>query len=599
MGACGLITADKGVERVDSMDEPRVDQKFQGTIDGGWSRLVALFRKFCEDLVRPDRFVSAPDDLENSPADGREVKTSLRAYLGGITNCIDDARSVVVSRCMRVHVRQLGFAGFGHALRYHVPPMTTTNRVPVTVLTGFLGSGKTTLLNRILSENHGKRIAVIENEFGEVGVDHQLVIGAEEEIFETNNGCICCTVRGDLLRILGQLLKRRDKFDYIIVETTGMADPGPVAQTFFLDDDFKQQFLLDAIVTVIDARHIEKHLDEMKEPGEQAAFADVILLNKIDLVTDAELERIERRIRAMNGTAKIFRTRNADVPIDRVLDVGAFDLQRALSVDGSFLEPEYPFEWGGVYELPAGRVTLRTGNEAHAHHDHDHDHAHDHHHADDHDHAHGHDHAHAHDHSGGLGLVILPVPSASASALEASIEPAVRAFAEEPTTVACGGRIVPGHAQYAIDVDHDGSHFEIEIEKAGAYAVFCEHAPAEFNLRIDVVRAVAQRAFASHHHDEDITSIGISDSRALDSKKVNDWLSYLLQSRGADIFRMKGVLSLKGEDRRYVFHGVHMMFDGQLERPWPSGSTRQNTLVFIGRKLDRQELEAGFHSCIA
>ena len=169
--------------------------------------------------------------------------------------------------------------------------MATTDRVPVTVLTGFLGSGKTTLLNRILSENHGKRIAVIENEFGEVGVDHQLVIGAEEEIFETNNGCICCTVRGDLLRILGQLLKRRDKFDYIIVETTGMADPGPVAQTFFLDDEFKDRFSLDAIITLVDARHIEKHLDEMQEPGEQVAFADVILLNKTDLVGAAELAR--------------------------------------------------------------------------------------------------------------------------------------------------------------------------------------------------------------------------------------------------------------------------------------------------------------------
>ncbi|MFM7396405.1 MAG: CobW family GTP-binding protein [Gammaproteobacteria bacterium] len=463
--------------------------------------------------------------------------------------------------------------------------MATTDRVPVTVLTGFLGSGKTTLLNRILSENHGKRIAVIENEFGEVGVDHQLVIGAEEEIFETNNGCICCTVRGDLLRILGQLLKRRDKFDYIIVETTGMADPGPVAQTFFLDDDFKQQFLLDAIVTVIDACHIEKHLDEMKEPGEQVAFADVILLNKTDLVTEAALERIERRIRAMNGTAKIFRTQNANVPIDRVLDVGAFDLQRALTVDGSFLEPEYPFEWGGVYELPAGRFTLRTGTEAHAHHEHEHEH----------EHEHGHDHAHA----GGLGLVILPASGANAEALDAAIEPAVRAFAEQSTTVACGGRLAPGHALYAIDVDHDGSHFDIEIAKAGAYAIFCEHAPAEFNLRIDGVRASAQRAFASHHHDEEISSIGISDPRPLDAKKVNDWLSYLLQSRGADIFRMKGVLSLKGEDRRYVFHGVHMMFDGQLERPWPAGASRQNTLVFIGRKLDRQELEAGFHSCLA
>lgn len=484
--------------------------------------------------------------------------------------------------------------------------MATTDRVPVTVLTGFLGSGKTTLLNRILSENHGKRIAVIENEFGEVGVDHQLVIGAEEEIFETNNGCICCTVRGDLLRILGQLLKRRDKFDYIIVETTGMADPGPVAQTFFLDDDFKQQFLLDAIVTVIDARHIEKHLEEMKEPGEQVAFADVILLNKTDLVTEAELERIERRIRSMNGTARIFRTRNADVPVDRVLDVGAFDLQRALAVDGSFLEPEYPFEWGGVYQLPAGHVTLRTGSEHHAHHDHGRDHDHDHHH--EHDHAHEHHHAahdhhdhdhHDHAHEGGLGLVVLPAADGSAAALNAIIETAVRAFAEEAISTPCGGHLTPGVKHYAIDVGHDGSHFELEIDKAGAYAIFCEHAPAEFNLRIDGAKAAAQRKFASHHHDGEISSIGISDPRPLDPKKLNDWLSYLLQSRGADIFRMKGVISIKGEDRRYVFHGVHMMFDGQLERPWPAGAARQNTLVFIGRKLDRQELEAGFHSCIA
>ncbi len=481
--------------------------------------------------------------------------------------------------------------------------MATTDRVPVTVLTGFLGSGKTTLLNRILSENHGKRIAVIENEFGEVGVDHQLVIGADEELFETNNGCICCTVRGDLIRILGQLLKRRDRFDYIMIETTGMADPGPVAQTFFLDDDLKGQFLLDAIVTVVDARHFEKHLDEMKEPGEQVAFADVILLNKTDLVTPAELERIERRIRAINATAKIHRTQNSNIPIDKVLNVGAFDLQRALAVDDQFLQPQYPFEWAGIYELPAGSHALRTGAEDHAHDHHAHEHHHEHDHAghDHHEHAaHDHDeHDHSgHDHGDGLGLVVMAVKSADAATLDGQIESAVRVFAEERQPVSCGGALMPGFTLHGIDVSHDGAAAVLQIERPGAYAVFCEHAPVEFNLRLQGFKPTAQRAFASHHHDEEISSVGISESAELDPKKVNDWLSYLLQSNGQNIFRMKGVLNFKGEPRRYVFHGVHMMFDGQLERPWGS-ATRHSSLVFIGRDLDRRELEAGFFACLA
>ncbi|MDR7222146.1 GTP-binding protein [Aminobacter aminovorans] len=248
----------------------------------------------------------------------------------------------------------------------------TQTQIPVTVLTGYLGSGKTTLLNRILSENHGKRYAVIVNEFGEIGIDNDLIVESDEEIYEMNNGCVCCTVRGDLIRVVEGLMRRPGRFDAIVVETTGLADPVPVAQTFFMDDDVRSKTKLDAVVALVDAKHLPLRLKDSREAEDQIAFADVVVLNKTDLVTADELRDVEAAIRAINPSAKIHRTTRAGVALDQVLDRGAFDLKRVLADDPHFLD-------------------------AHDH-DHDHDHEcgpncdHDHHH-----HHHDHDHEH-HDH---------------------------------------------------------------------------------------------------------------------------------------------------------------------------------------------------------
>jgi len=250
-------------------------------------------------------------------------------------------------------------------------PELTSQKIPVTVLTGYLGAGKTTLLNRILSENHGKKYAVIVNEFGEIGIDNDLIIGADEEVFEMNNGCVCCTVRGDLVRILDGLMKRKGKFDAIIVETTGLADPAPVAQTFFVDEDVQKHARLDAVVTVADAKWLSDRLKDAPEAKNQIAFADVIVLNKTDLVSKPELAEVEARIRGINPYAKLHRTERCQVAIADVLERGAFDLDRILEIEPDFLE---------------------AGDDHH--HDHDHDH---HHHGHDHHHVHGHGLKHYHD----------------------------------------------------------------------------------------------------------------------------------------------------------------------------------------------------------
>ena len=359
------------------------------------------------------------------------------------------------------------------------PDAPKETRTPVTVLTGYLGAGKTTLLNRILSEDHGRKYAVIVNEFGEIGIDNDLIVGADEEVFEMNNGCVCCTVRGDLIRVVQGLTKRMTKdgagFDAIIVETTGLADPGPVAQTFFVDDDVKAKTRLDSVTTLVDAKHVLLRLSDSREALEQIAFADQIVLNKTDLVDENELRMIEARIRRINPLAPIHRAERSNVPLDAILGRGGFDLDRIVELQPEFLNPAHG---------EAGHV-----------HDDDCDHDHDHHH-----HDHGHDH-------------------------------------------------------------HDHGHHDIE-------------------------------------HD-DIKGVSLRLDTPVDAHKVTIWLNGLLQAQGPDILRAKGILDVKGEDRRLVFQAVHMILEGDMQRPWRDDEQRYSRMVFIGRNLDEAKLRAGFEACAA
>ncbi|MCO6185011.1 GTP-binding protein [Rhizobium sp. L1K21] len=353
--------------------------------------------------------------------------------------------------------------------------------IPVTVLTGYLGSGKTTLLNRILTEDHGKRYAVIVNEFGEIGIDNDLIVESDEEIYEMNNGCVCCTVRGDLIRVVEGLMRRPGRFDAIIVETTGLADPAPVAQTFFMDDDVRAKTELDAVIALVDAKHLPLRLKDSREAEDQIAFADVVIINKTDLVSHEELHQIEDIVRAINPAARIYNAQRSNIDLKKVLDQGAFNLERAMENDPHFLDHDDPDHVCGP--------------------DCDHDH-HDHHHHGHHHHDHDHDHGHHHHH---------------------------------------------------------------------------DHAPSAI-------------------HDVTVKSISLRGG-AMDPNKFFPWIQKITQIDGPNILRLKGIINFEGDEERYVVQGVHMIIEGDHQRPWKDGEKRETRLVFIGRDLDQEKLERTFKAC--
>ncbi|MFK7901994.1 MAG: GTP-binding protein [Nitratireductor sp.] len=371
-----------------------------------------------------------------------------------------------------------------------------STQAPVTVLTGYLGAGKTTLLNRILSEDHGRKYAVIVNEFGEIGIDNDLIVESDEEIYEMNNGCICCTVRGDLIRVLQNLMKRSGRFDAIIVETTGLADPAPVAQTFFMDDDVREKARLDSVVALADAKHLLLRLKDSPEAEDQIAFADVILLNKTDLVSEEELAKVERVIRQINSSAKLFKTQKADVDLKEILEQSSFDLTKILENDPDFLEHE--------------------------------------------DHAH--DYGHSHDHEGECG------PGCS-------------------------------HESHSHDHKHGSECAPDCKDESHSH----NHGHAGLDGAI---------------HDTTIGTVSLTAGE-VKPDVFFQWINKITQVDGADILRLKGIVAFPDDEERYVVQGIHMIVEGDHQRPWREDEPRKTRIVFIGRNLDREKLERTFAACAA
>jgi len=353
--------------------------------------------------------------------------------------------------------------------------------IPATILTGFLGSGKTTLLKRVLTEAHGQKIAVIENEFGEEDIDTSILVAdTTEQIIQMNNGCVCCTIREDLRSTLADLAEKRRKgeldFERVIIETTGLADPGPVAQTFFMDDEVAESYLLDSILTLVDAKHAEMQLDTRQEVRRQIGFADQIFVSKADLVAQDEVEALIHRIKHMNPRAPVQTVHFGEVPLSKVLDLRGFNLNATLEIDPEFLSAE----------------------------EHDHGHHHD----------HGHDHGHDHH-------------------------------------------------------DHDHEHGE-----------HCDHPH-------------------HHHHDDDVKSFVFRAEKPFNPAKLEDFLGSIVQVYGPKLLRYKGVLNMKGTDKKVIFQGVHQLMGSDLGPRWLPGEKKVSKMVFIGVDLPRELLMQGLEGCLA